>query len=214
MSLTKIMEGIRRELSQKSDLREKTLINARKVTQLSKEAIILIHSSNFRKARARLKKAENLLHTTLVFTKSSPELQSSGTISSASQEYTEALILLKLKKNDNYPTYKEVGVASQDYILGLADVIGELRREALEAMKNRKLETAEKYADFMESIYNELVTLNEHVFTIVPELRRKCDVARRLIELTVSDVMLERRQRRLEKSLELMERKTVRSRRL
>ncbi len=58
----------------------------------------------------------------------------------------------------------------------------------------------------MEEIYSSLITLDEHVFSLVSGLRRKCDIIRHLLELTGSDLVVERRQQRLEKALKTIER--------
>ncbi|RLI04857.1 hypothetical protein DRO26_03800, partial [Candidatus Bathyarchaeota archaeon] len=50
-----------------------------------------------------------------------------------------------------------------------------------------------------------LMLLNEHSFSVLPGLRRKCDVARHLLELTGSDLILEKRRKRLEEYLKVME---------
>ena len=205
MSLTDVLRKVRKELKVKNVLRERMLANARKITQQSKEAILLIQQNKLTKAEKRLRKVKELLNSTFEFLKITPELQTSGALFNASQEYAEAAILLGLEKNGAYPKPEEIGVSSDAYVLGLADVIGELRRKAVEAMKNGKLKKAEKCLKNMESIYRELMFLNEYAFSVLPGLRRKCDVARHLIELTSSDLMLEKRRKRLEDYLKLVE---------
>ena len=205
MSLSDVLGKVRRELRVKSVLREKMLANARKITQQSKEAILLIQQNKLTKAEKRLKKVKELLNSTLELLKVTPELQTSGALFNASQEYAEAFILLGLEKDGTYPKPEDIGVSSSAYVLGLADVVGELRRRAVEAIKNGKLEKAEKCLKDMELIYRELMFLDENAFSVLPGLRRKCDVARHLIELTNSDLMLEKRRKRLEDYLKLVE---------
>jgi predicted translin family RNA/ssDNA-binding protein len=57
----------------------------------------------------------------------------------------------------------------------------------------------------MEEIYGGLSTLDEQIFSLVSGLRRKCDVIRHLLELTGSDLLVEKRQQRLEKALKTLE---------
>ncbi|OYT54673.1 hypothetical protein CW703_05245 [Candidatus Bathyarchaeota archaeon] len=205
MSLTNILRRIRKELKRKNVLREKMLLNSRKITQQSKEAILLIHQNKLKKAEKRLTNVKKLLKSTVEFLGLTPELQTSGALFNACQEYAEASIFLALEKNENYPSPEDLGVSVGAYVLGLADVVGELRRKAVEAMKNGKLKKAEKCFKLMESIYSELMFLNEHAFSVLPGLRRKCDVARHLIELTRSDIVLEKRRKRLEDYLKFAE---------
>jgi len=58
----------------------------------------------------------------------------------------------------------------------------------------------------MESIYSELVSLGS-VYHVASNLRRKCDIARRLIEETRGDVTLEARRDVLKRSLDDLEKR-------
>lgn len=89
---------------------------------------------------------------------------------------------------------------SVDYVLGLADVIGECRRLALDALREADVEKAEKCLQIMDEIYTELMGMDE-AYMLVPGLRRKCDIARRIIETTRGDVTQEARRNSLEKYL-------------
>jgi predicted translin family RNA/ssDNA-binding protein len=53
----------------------------------------------------------------------------------------------------------------------------------------------------MEEIYVELVSMDD-AFFIVPGLRRKCDVARHVIESTRGDITIETRRSSLEHSIQ------------
>jgi translin len=73
------------------------------------------------------------------------------------------------------------------YLTGLADVVGELRRAVLDVLRSENVEHAETYLHHMESIFESLVAL-DYPNALVPDLRRKCDVARSLVEKTRGDV--------------------------
>jgi len=62
----------------------------------------------------------------------------------------------------------------------------------------------------MEEIYTELMAMDE-VYMFVPGLRRKCDIARRIIETTRGDITQEMRRSSLEKYLKRFE-KSIRRR--
>jgi len=89
-------------------------------------------------------------------------------------------------------------------VLSLGDVIGELRRRALDLIRRGNVEAAEKTLERMEQIYSELTALDE-AYIIVKGLRRKGDVARRLIEITRGDITSEARRSALERSLSKLE---------
>ena len=80
-------------------------------------------------------------------------------------------------------SYKELSVPIVPYIQGLGDVIGELRRHIIDLLRREEYGEAEIYLDIMETIYQELRRLN-YPDALVPGLRHKVDVARRLIEDT------------------------------
>jgi len=95
-------------------------------------------------------------------------------------------------------------------VLGLADVIGEYRRLALDALREGDVEKSEKCLQVMDEIYTELMAMDE-VYMFVPGLRRKCDIARRIIETTRGDITQEMRRSSLEKYLKRFE-KSIRRR--
>ena len=93
---------------------------------------------------------------------------------------------------------------SVDYVLGLADVIGEYRRMALDALREGDVGKSEKCLETMDEIYIELMAMDE-AYMLVPGLRRKCDGARKIIEATRGDVTQEIRRSMLEKYLKRFE---------
>jgi len=124
--------------------------------------------------------------------------------SAARQEYSEANIFLSLIEESRFVTPDGISVPSVDYVLGLADVIGELRRLALDALREGDLKNGEKCLQIMDEIYTELMGMDE-AYMLVPGLRRKCDIARRIIETTRGDITQEARRSSLEKYLKRFE---------
>jgi translin len=122
-------------------------------------------------------------------------------LSAARQEYAEAAIFLKLVEHESFAAPEEVKVPSIDYALGLADVIGECRRLALDALREGDGEKGERCLEIMDEIYVELMSMDE-AYMLVPGLRRKCDVARKVIEITRGDITQEIRRSAHEKRLE------------
>ena len=90
------------------------------------------------------------------------------------------------------------------YVLGLGDVVGELRRRALDFLRKGDAVKAEENLELMETVYVELTNLDD-VQILVSGLRRKCDVARRVIEATRGDITIEVRRSQLEKSIKSLE---------
>ncbi|MFH1327775.1 MAG: hypothetical protein ABIH76_02835 [Candidatus Bathyarchaeota archaeon] len=210
MSLKKNLQKIRKELKAKSTLREKMLNNSRKITRLSKRSIMLTHQDKLVEAKKLLTEARRLLEATNKDLEGALELKSSGALFAAFQEFAEAALMLKLQKNNVFLTPEEIGVPSNAYVLGLADVVGELRRRVLDSIRKGAVEEAERCLKIMEEVYGELIILDEYVFSFLHGLRRKCDVARHLVEATRGDVIIESRRKLLEESLKNFEKRVSR----
>jgi len=164
-----------------------------------------MHQERLNEAERLLSETEKLFEELNQMCKQSPELMYTGLVDAAFQEYTEAHVFLGLIRENRFVSPEELGVSGVNYILGLADVIGELRRRSLDAFRKGNVPLAEKCLETMENIYMELTAMDD-AYMLVPGLRRKCDVARRIIETTRGDVTMEVRRDSLEKAIRNLER--------
>ena len=187
-------------------MREEVHKDMRKATRLSKQAIQVTHQDRFDEAEAMLKEAKELFIKLRETGKDYPYLYYSGSVGAAFEENAEAHILLTLVREGRYPSPKEIGVPVTPYVLSLGDVIGELRRRALDLIRKGNVEGSEKCLEWMEHIYTELTALDD-AYIIINGLRRKGDVARRLIEITRGDITIEVRRTALERSISRFENK-------
>ena len=200
MSLNSILNQIQDELTKKDAVRQNVQTAMRKCTRLSKTAIFHLHKEEFEEAEAKLLEAKELLDNLNALTAGYSDLLYMGIVDSAFEEYAEAEIFFRLVKDGRFISYDEINVPMAPYILGLADVIGELRRQTLDYLRRNKVEKAAGNLELMETMYAELINLDEaHI--LVHELRRKCDVARRVLEATRGDVTIEVRKSQLEDSI-------------
>jgi len=199
LSLKAILTRIQKELFEKEKVREEIQRDMRKAMRLSKQAIQVTHQERFDDAKAMLNEAKSLFVRLQKTTENIRYLLHSGFVSAAYEEHAEAHILLTLIKEDRFLTPDEIGVPAIPYVLSLGDVVGELRRRALDSIRKGDVLEAEKCLETMEHIYTELTALDD-VYIIVKGLRRKGDVARSLIEITRGDLTMEVRRNALEKS--------------
>ncbi|MDI6904180.1 MAG: hypothetical protein QMD13_01610 [Candidatus Bathyarchaeia archaeon] len=211
LSLKIILKEIREELKEKEKVWEKAQEDMRKATSLSKQAILLIHQKRFKEAKKLIEKAKGIISRLNNASTKYPEIVYSGLFNAARQEYSEANILLNLIEESRFIPLEEINVPSVDYVLGLADVIGEYRRLALDALREGDVEKGEKCLQIMDEIYIELMAMDE-AYVLVPGLRRKCDIARKIIETTRGDVTQEMRRSTLEKYLKRFEKLTKKKR--
>jgi len=203
-TLKTVLSEARKELTYKDKVRESTYRDLRKATSLSKQAILLIHQRRLKEAEKFVEKARKTISRVNDLSATHPSIIYCGLYSAALQEYSEANIFLKLVQESRFITPKEINVTSNDYVLGLADVIGECRRSALDALREGDTKKGEQYLRTMDQIYIELTAMDES-YMLVPGLRRKCDVARKIIEITRGDVTQDIRRNELEKHLKRFE---------
>ncbi len=204
MSLRRILENVKDELTKKEKARETTYTDLRRAISNSKQAILFVHQEKLDEAKKLVRKAKHLIANARTKTKMHPELVSTGLFSAALQEYSEANILLSLVTESKYVSPSEIGVPPDDYVLGLSDVIGECRRLALDSLRKGNFEIAEKNLKIMDEIYVETMGMDES-YMQVSGLRRKSDVARKIIEATRGDITQEARRNALETQMERLE---------
>jgi translin len=204
MSLKAILEKIQEGLREREKVREEINRDMRKATRLSKQAIQVSHQERFDDAKAMLKEAKRLFAKLRETVKDYPDLFYSGSVGAAFEENAEAHILLTLIQEGRFVNPEEIGVPVTPYVLAFGDVVGELRRRTLDLIRKGDVEAAEKSLEWMEHIYAELTALDD-AYIIINGLRRKGDVARRLIEITRGDITSEVRRSALERSISKLE---------
>lgn len=197
--LEEIVSRAAEELRLREQAIDDVMDRARKARVLSKQAILHVHGGSIKEAREKLEEAGRYLREMIEFIGEHAEIGRFDEVSAAREEYSEASIIFKLKTSNAFPSPSEVGVSSGTYLLGLGDVPGELRRQALDALRQGDIERAEALLGTMERIYLSLVSMEETPF--LRGLRRKLDTARGVIERTRSELTAEAGRRRLLESV-------------
>jgi translin len=211
--LKSTLKKVKTELTKKDRIREKAHESMRQATSLSKQAILLIHQKRLDEAKKSLSDAKDIVAGLQALANECPEIVYGGMFSAALQEYSEANIFLGLVEESRFLSPEEINVPSTDYVLGLADVVGEFRRLALDALREGDVKKGEKCLETMDEIFIELLALDE-AYMLVPGLRRKSDIARRIIETTRGDITQEVRRKSLEDYLKRFEKPRVKRKRL
>lgn len=203
-SLGTILSRIRRELTGREEIRREAKADMRKARRLSKQSILFIHQKKFDEAKKFIEKARKIISRLNDASTEYPKIIHSGLFDATLQEYSEANIFLNLIEDSRFITPEEIDVPPVDYVLGLADVVGEYRRLGLDALREEDVEKSVECLQVMEEIYTELTAMDE-AYMLVSGLRRKCDIVRRIIEATRGDVTQEVRRSSLEKKLKDLE---------
>jgi translin len=198
--LEKIIKQASNELLSIEKVRDLAYSKARNARKLSKQAILSIHAKKTKKAEENISKSRDLIKSIDDYINKHSEIAFFDAVKASKQEFVEANILYFLNTRNRYPTPEELGVANTDYIMGVADVPGELRRQVLDHLKSGDLESAEKKFEKMEEIYIHL-TIVEEVSILLKGLRRKLDIIRTVNERTRAEITTESSRERLRKQL-------------
>jgi len=192
--LEDIAAEIEEELDEKDTLREIALKSCRAIIRLSGASIRSMHkggdsSSLLSEARDEASKLRGLVMD-------HPDIGSAGFIEDAYQELGEACIFYAILNDMDIPSPQDIEITSTSYLLAMGDVVGELRRSALGALRKGDLDTASTRLEQMEFFYD-IIMRFDYPSALV-SIRRKQDIARTLIEKTRAEVTMSIRSQKLE----------------
>jgi translin len=177
------VEKAREFLSVRDEVREQAIKSSRDVIKFSGWVITEIHKGDLDKASEYLELLENATRRFLNLVKPYPELYYSGMANNALSEYVEAVVFYRIVRGEDLPGYEDLDIPPAPYLQGLGDVVGELRRLALEEVRKDNFDKAWFYYSIMEAIYLSLRKLDLPE-ALAPGVRHKADVARRLTDDT------------------------------
>ncbi|MGQ4912949.1 MAG: haloacid dehalogenase [Candidatus Thorarchaeota archaeon] len=187
MELIGVLDEIKNEIDGDDKIRERVLQLSRSAVRKCSESIKLTHRGEFDASTEAIRKAhEHVIEASKELAKSA-FLSRGKTLDVAYQELAEATNLHSLLEKGVHTPPGEYNIPSRPYLNGLADVIGELRRATLDALRNNEVQRGVEILEWMETILDELQTF-DYPNALVPDLRRKCDVGRALVERTRGDV--------------------------
>jgi len=108
----------------------------------------------------------------------------------ALQEGVEGVLLAAVVAGHPLPGPSELGVEPEPYLLGLGDVIGEVRRLVLDRLAHDDLAGAEAYLGLMDALTRDLLRFD--TTRAIVQLKPKQDSARSLLERTRGEVVMAR----------------------
>ena len=123
------------QLTARHEARERALSVSRQVVRSSANAIRAVHRDDFDEARRLIAEASERLDETANIRTDNPEIYYAGFLSDARKEYTEANITLAVISGGEIPDAETLGIDPPAYLNGMAEVIGELRRYILDALR-------------------------------------------------------------------------------
>ncbi len=185
---SKIMAAVdkaNRYIKSVDSVREEVVKLTRDVIRYSGWSITFLHQGDVAKAKENLDHCESLARKVIEYASQKPELAYSGLIYNAISEYVEAKLFYSIVVESKIYDFEELGVHPVPYLQGLGDVVGELRRYALERIRQGDVKSAWRALSIMEAIYTSMRSL-DYPDSVLPGVRHKVDVARGLIDDTKS----------------------------
>lgn len=171
----------------KNAAREESFQLCRAAIRSCSAAIRSVHRGQLEEAEKFTAEAKSTLTRVRDLLRDHPDVRYAGFFDDAEQEYAEARNVYSIVINHEILMPKETGVELVNYLSGLGDVTGELRRHILDLIRKGKPEEGEYFLDTMEEIFY-LLMLFDYPDAITRGLRRKSDLARSMIERTRGDL--------------------------
>jgi translin len=188
------------QLTVRNLARERALSISREVIRLSANAIRAVHRAEFDEARRLIKQASLRLKESEHMRLENPEIYHAGFLADARKEFSEANVTLAVISGAEIPGPEDIGVDPPGFLNGMAEVIGELRRYILDALRRESFDRCNEYMDIMDEIYEILVTM-DFPEPVTGGLRHSTDQMRGVLERTRGDLTMALRQQKLETRL-------------
>lgn len=180
---------LKKQIQDYDSERERLIKKSRDVLKLSKQAIYAVHRDEIAEAGRLIKQIEKEKTKLDLIARHSKKMGSEGSYKVAIQEYVEAVLYYNFVKNGKLVDLK---VAAEHFVLGLADLPGELVRKAVFLAGKGKVDKVVKIKDEVDFIYGELLKFDFRD----NEIRRKVDAVKydlRKLEDLVLDLKLKGR---------------------
>ena len=199
-SLSLIGTAVVEELTERNRDREQALSVSREVIRFSANAIRAVHRGAFEDARELIGMGGTRLREADHIAISSPSIFNAGFMNDARKEFTEANVTLAVISGSDIPSINDLKVDAAAYINGMAEVIGELRRYILDALRRDAVDGCQEFMDIMDEMYSVLVTI-DFPEGVTSGLRHNTDAMRGVLERTRGDLTMALRQHSLEARL-------------
>ena len=199
-NLASIAAQAMEQLGGRNQARERALSISREVIRLSANAIRAVHRSEFPEAQRLIQQAASRLKESESMRLENPEIYHAGFLTDARKEYSEAHITLAVIYGAEIPRPEEIKVDPPEFLNGMAEVIGELRRYILDSLRRESFDRCNEFMDLMDEIYGILMTM-DFPEAVTGGLRRSTDQMRGILERTRGDLTMALRQQKLENRL-------------
>ncbi len=199
-NLEAIVEEIRAVFESKNAARDAALERSRALIRHCANAIRAAHRGELADARLLLDTAGQDARDMMADLEPYPDLYHAGYAQDALKEYAEARLTYAFITGEAAPGPAEVGVEPAAYLKGLAEAASEMRRHALDLMRQNRLERAGQILEIMDEVYSLLIAV-DFPDAITAGLRHTTDALRGVLERTRGDLTTAIRQEMMRQAL-------------
>ncbi len=182
--LRESIDSARSVLDELDQAREELIRLSREAIRESGRAIVEVHRGDLESALRHMERCEDATMKLLSLASGYPQLLYTGLVNNAVSEYVEARLFISIVVEGRLPGYGELagrGVPLVPYLQGLGDLVGEIKRLSLELVREGRYNDAWALLEVAEAVYLELQSL-DYPDALLPGVRRKADVARRIVD--------------------------------
>ena len=203
-TLANVIGEITQQMEAISQLRDGTLSRSRSLIRDCAHCIRAMHRHELARAEEMLaairRDAQEMVEPLADF----PDLYHTGYTQDALKELVEAHLLYAFVTDGRLATPEELAVTGATYLKGLTEAATEMRRFALDLMRQDRVEEAAPFLTMMDEIYSLLLTV-DFADAITGGLRRQTDVLRGVLERTRGDLTTAMRQETMRAALRRVE---------
>ena len=189
MSIDKDVKEIEEYLIKKQREFDRVSEISRDLIRTAAGSITKLHNNDIKSAKAGIDRMKTAVGELAKF---DPSLKYYSV--QALQEYAEAAIFYSVKQGKDVPDRASLEIDAEPYILGMLDVVGELKREVLNSLHNSDEKEAERYYEMMKGIYDSTAGIR-FAEAILNGFRRKQDVARIQLESAGSELLFAKKRK-------------------
>ncbi|MHA1616555.1 MAG: hypothetical protein ACTSX9_04545 [Candidatus Njordarchaeales archaeon] len=186
-NLSTIIAKILEDLEKFFQAREQLIKKSRDIFPLIRDVFKYAHKRELEKAQKVMEEVNERIRAIQKLIEGDYRLISTGIWHDLAREYVEAILFLQIinkcltnSKDDKLPTPQQLGVETVSWILGLCEVVGELKRQILLTIHNNEYNIAWCYLDWIRKIYDEVSKI-ALPSSIIPNLKAKIDYIRNIL---------------------------------
>ncbi|HDQ34746.1 MAG TPA: haloacid dehalogenase [Chloroflexi bacterium] len=185
--LDQVAEAARQDLEERNAARDEALSQSRELIRLCATAIRAGHRTEWDEAQNLLQQANTVAAALQTRLEPFPDLFYAGYTQDALKELVEAHVTLALIGQITLPTPEALNVPYDTFLNGICEAASELRRRALDLMREERMAEASRLLAAMDAVYEVLMSFS-YPDAITGGLRRRVDQLRGVLERTRGDL--------------------------